>query len=261
MGDRLRGRVVLVTGAAGIGAATARNCAREGATLFVVSLDPAEIRAVCAEAEALGATADGVAADLRDEEAADRAFTRCLEAHGRIDGTVAVAGASGRRHGDGPVHDIPLTGWEATVDLNMTPMFLTVRGAVRAMIGRGGGSIAVVSSVLARHPSPLFVTHAYAAAKSSALGFVRSVAAAYAGDGIRCNVVAPGLVATPMSERAASDPASVAYATAKQPLAGGFLPPESVAATALFLMSDESRHLTGQLIEVDGGWGVTEARS
>ena len=87
----------------------------------------------------------------------------------------------------------------------------------------------------------------------------RAMASHYAGDGIRVNMISPGLVRTPMSERAANDPATVAYAGRKQPLAGGFLDPDDVALAALFLLSGDAARITGQVLEVDGGWGVTEA--
>jgi NAD(P)-dependent dehydrogenase (short-subunit alcohol dehydrogenase family) len=139
-------------------------------------------------------------------------------------------------------------------------MFLAVRESVRSMRVESGGSIVIVSSVLAGHPSPkLFATHAYAAAKGAAVSFARATAAFYAPNRIRVNVICPGLVSTPMSARAASDPVTVAYVTEKQPLAAGFLPPEAIANAALFLISDESQYVTGQVLEVDGGWSVTEA--
>lgn len=261
MRERLEGRTVLVTGATGIGAATAHRAAREGAAVFVAALGEEEVTSLCRDLRADGHRAEGQAADLTREVEAEAAFDRCAELLGPPHGVLAVAGGSGRRHGDGPVPDISLSGWDATIEGNMTPMFLTVREAVRNMVGSGGGSVVLISSVLATHPSALFVTHAYAAAKSSALGFARSVAARYAPEGIRINVVCPGLVDTPMSQRAASDPVTVAYARAKQPLASGFLPPESVGDTAVFLFSDDAAHITGQILEVDGGWGLTEARS
>jgi NAD(P)-dependent dehydrogenase (short-subunit alcohol dehydrogenase family) len=117
----------------------------------------------------------------------------------------------------------------------------------------------LVTSVLAAHPSSLFVTHAYAAVKGAEVSLTRAMASYYGKDAIRVNAIAPGLVRTPMAERAATDPTSVSYATQKQPLAAGLLPPGDVAATGLFLLSDESRYVTGQVIDVDGGWGVTEA--
>ena len=116
-----------------------------------------------------------------------------------------------------------------------------------------------MTSVLATHPAPeLFATHAYAAAKGAEISLTRAMAAYYAKDGVRVNAIAPGLVRTPMSERAFNDPRSSEYTARKQPLAGGFLSPESVAHSATYLLSDESEHVTGQILEVDGGWNVTE---
>jgi NAD(P)-dependent dehydrogenase (short-subunit alcohol dehydrogenase family) len=150
------------------------------------------------------------------------------------------------------------------------PAFLAAREAVRAMLdvaddgatGRPGGSIVIVTSVLASDPVPdLFATHAYAAIKGAEDALARTMAAYYAPHGIRVNSLAPGLVATPMSVRAQADPTTSEYVRRKQPLAGGFLSAESVADAALFLLSDEARHITGQRIAVDGGWGVTDAGS
>jgi len=258
----------------------ARLVGERGASVFVVSLHGHEVADLVEGLRHDGLDAAGTTADLTDESAAEEAFAACARTFRPPDGVVAVAGGSGRRQGDGPVADIPLSGWASTIEMNLTPAFLTVREAVRAMqrpadrpadqrlsadpttrSANGGGSIVVVSSVLATHPSPLFVTHAYAAAKSAIGGFVRSVASRYAPDGVRVNAIAPGLVRTPMSERAVGDPETVEYAHRKQPLAGGFLPPESVAGVAGFLLGPDSRHVTGQVLEVDGGWGVTEPRT
>ncbi|MGH8950959.1 MAG: SDR family NAD(P)-dependent oxidoreductase, partial [Acidimicrobiia bacterium] len=146
-----------------------------------------------------------------------------------------------------------------TFRINTNPMFLATSRAIGHMRGRGG-SVVIISSVLATSPSPVhFATHAYASAKGAANSYVKTLAAYYAVDGIRVNAIAPGLVRTPMSERAASDPETVEYAARKQPLAGGFLEADDIAGTAVFLLSDESSQVTGQVIAVDGGWGVTEA--
>jgi NAD(P)-dependent dehydrogenase (short-subunit alcohol dehydrogenase family) len=198
-------------------------------------------------------------ADLTVQTEATAAFDAAVQYLGSLDGLFAVAGGSGRMYGDGPADEIDLEGWERTLQINTNPLFLATSQAIGHMRERGG-SVVIVSSVLATHPSPArFATHAYASAKGAANSYVRALAAYYAVDGIRVNAIAPGLVRTPMSERAASDPDTVAYAARKQPLAGGFLEPDDIAGTVVFLLSDESSQITGQLIAVDGGWGVTEA--
>ncbi len=253
---RLADRVVVVTGASGIAAAGARRFAAEGASVFVVSVDEEQCEELASD---IGSPESWAAADLTDEAETVAAFKACIDRFGRIDGLFAVVGASGRGHGDGPLDQIPLDGWRHTMEVNTFPPFLAAREAIRAMKGRGG-SVVLVGSVSAMHPSAYFVTHAYAAAKGSVISLTRSLASHYAPDGIRVNLIAPGLVDTPMSQRAVTDPATSAYVREKQPLAGGPLEASEVAAAALFLLSDESSRITGQVLEVDGGWGVTEGR-
>jgi NAD(P)-dependent dehydrogenase (short-subunit alcohol dehydrogenase family) len=250
---RLAGKVCVVTGASGMGADAARRFAAEGAAVTVLAKDEAQCAAL---------DLPYVVVDLTDEAATAAAFAQVCAQHGRIDATYAVAGASGRKIGDGPVHEMSLDAWRGTFDLNAVPSFLTAREAVRAMLNQQmsdtdiRGSIVLMTSVLAYAPAPLFATHAYAAAKSAIVGLARAMAATYASYGIRVNALAAGLVRTPMSARAASDRDSVSFASKKQALTGGFLDPQDITEAALFLCSDASRGITGQVIAVDGGWTV-----
>jgi NAD(P)-dependent dehydrogenase (short-subunit alcohol dehydrogenase family) len=119
-----------------------------------------------------------------------------------------------------------------------------------------------MSSVLAFSPSPhYFATHGYAAAKAAVIGLTKSAAAYYAPANIRFNVLAPALVATPMSQRAQEDQQILEFITTKQPLDGGRIgQPRDLDAAAVYFMSDGSRFVTGQVLAVDGGWGVSDGQ-
>ena len=146
------------------------------------------------------------------------------------------------------------------MDLNLSALFHTNRAAVQHFLGAGhGGSIVNMASVLAFSPSPdHFATHAYAAAKAGVIGLTTSCAAYYAPRDIRFNVVAPALVDTPMAQRAAADPAIADYIAHKQPLDGGRIGrPDDVDGAVVYLLSRESRFVTGQILAVDGGWCVS----
>jgi len=265
VGARFGGRTVLVTGSTGMAASAARAIAAEGGAVFVASRSPEHAEALAAGIERAGGTCAWRAADLRHEAEVEAAFDDLDRRFGRLDAVYGVAGISGRRFGDGPLHEATLEGWEAVLASNATSQFLVARAAIRRMLAREPdaagrrGAIVLVSSALATHPAPRhFATHAYAASKGAIEAFTRAVAAYYAPSGIRVNAIAPSLVATPMSRRAQEDPAILAYLADRQPLAGGPIDADAVTPVALHLLSDEARMVTGQVIAVDGGWSVSE---
>ncbi|MDQ3492885.1 MAG: SDR family oxidoreductase, partial [Chloroflexota bacterium] len=249
----------------GMAAATAHALAEEGAAVFVVSRTPENAEGLAGSITSDGGRASWYAPDLTDEDAVEAAVAACVETLGRLDAVFNVAGISGRRFGDGPLHELTLEGWETVMAANATSHFLVSRAAVRRMLRQERdaiglrGTILNMSSVLVRRPSPrFFATHAYAASKGAIEAFSLAAAASYAPEGIRINVIAPALVATPMSQRAQEDPAIRAYLAQKQPLTGGVIDANDVTGTALYLLSDDSRAVTGQVIAVDAGWSVSE---
>ena len=228
-----------------------------------MSRTAANARSLADELVTGGGRAAWAAADLTAESEVDQAIAAGVERFGRIDGLFAVAGGSGRRFGDGPIHQLTAEGWEQTLALNLRSQALTCRAVVRQMLAQEPnssgtrGSILLMGSVTATDPAPeFFATHAYAAAKGATIALMTTMAAAYATAGIRVNAVAPSLTATPMAQRAAGDARIRAYARRKQPLAGGMLDPDEVAHAAVYFLSDESRVVTGQLLKIDGGWSV-----
>jgi NAD(P)-dependent dehydrogenase (short-subunit alcohol dehydrogenase family) len=261
--NRLRDRVCVVTGSTGIAAASARRLAAEGASVFVVSRTDDHARALADELADGGGNIGWATADLTNEAQVEMAIAAAVERFGRIDCLFAVAGGSGRRFGDGPIHELSADGWDKTLAINLKSQALTCRAVVRQMLGQESnssgtrGSILLMGSVTATDPVPaFFATHAYAAAKGATTALMTTMAATYANDRIRVNAVAPSVTETPMATRAASDARIRAFNARKQPLAGEMLDPVEVAHAAVYFLSDESRAVTGQLLKIDGGWSV-----
>lgn len=260
MSGRLQNRVCLITGSTGIGAATARLAASEGASIFVVSRDEESCRALAGE---IGCGYH--VADLTRPGEVAEAVESCMARSDRIDALFNVAGVSGRKFGDGPVHECSDEGWEVTMETNVKSVFLMCRAVVRRMLEQQAcesgmrGSILNMASALAFSPEPkFFATHAYAASKSAIIGLTRAMAAYYAPSKIRVNAVAPGLTRTPMSLRAQQNPELLEFIKTKQPLSEDLIEADDVARAAVFLLSDDARAVTGEVMSVDAGWRLSQ---
>ena len=252
--------IVIIGGTTGIGLSAAKSFIQNGAKVVAVGRKPETNHQAQQE---LGSSGLVLAGDATQEDTASRAIELCLKEWGSFDGLYHVAGGSGRRMGDGPLHEIPLEGWNNTLELNLTSVMLSNKAAIKVFLAtKKGGTILNMGSVLGYSPAPqYFATHAYGVAKAAIIGLSKSAAAYYAKDNIRINVIAPALVETPMAQRGASDPAIMAYIRTKQPLDGGRIGKvEDLDKAACYFMSDGSIFTTGQVLAVDGGWSVSDGQ-
>lgn len=259
--NALAGKVIVVVGGtAGLGLSAAAACAQAGARVVAIGRDDENIAIA---RNTLGPDAQVLAGDAVDSHVVPQAIEQAVNTFGGFHGLYHVAGGSGRRRGDGPLHEVTDAGWEYTLRLNLFSVFLSNRAATQQLLSQqSGGSIVNLGSVLGFSPSPrFFATHAYAAAKAAIVGLTQSTAAFYAGSNIRFNVLAPGLVETPMARRAAEDATIRQFIATKQPLDGGRIgQPEDLNAAVVYLLSDASRFVTGQVLAIDGGWSVSEGQ-
>ena len=253
---RLEDKVAIVTGGgSGIGAATARLFASEGARVVVTGRRHALVREV---ADAIGGLA--VAADATDPAHADVVVGAAVEAYGGVDVVVANAGT-----GEG--HDtLELTDeeWQRVLDVNLSSPMRVARAALPSMLGRGGGSIVLVSSVMGLFASADSV--AYATTKAALLGLARSLAVDFGPRGVRANVLCPGWVVTPMGDegmdeiarsRGVSREEAYRLATEHAPLRRPATA-EEIARCCLFLASDEASIVTGTVLVADGGQSAVD---
>lgn len=250
---RLENRVAVVTGAAsGIGRAVAERFTAEGAAVMLLDIQADTLDAAAGELP--GSRAYPV--DVTDAAAVRAAIADIVRTAGRIDVVFSGVGVSGRRWGDGPAHTCTEEAWQRVLDINLTSMFYVCKHALGTMLeNENGGSVITLGSVLGLvGGDDDFATHAYAASKSGIVGFTRAVASYYAGYGIRANVIAPGLIATPMSQRAQQNEHIQRRLKELQPLTGKMGEPEDIAGAAAYLASDDARFVTGTVLTVDGGW-------
>ncbi len=264
---QLKGKICLITGSTGIAEATAELAVRAGAMVFLTSLTEEHGHTLVHRLRQEGGDCEFTAANLTEASAVDKAVQGCIARFQRVDALFNVAGISGRKFGDGPVHECTEAGWDGIMEANVRSQFLMCRAVIRQMLtqtpGSSGlrGAILNMASVLGFSPSTAyFATHAYAASKGAIISLSRAMAAFYAPQKIRVNVIAPALARTPMSQRAQSDAHILRFLKTKQPLLENLIEPESIARAALFLMSDDASAITGDLLTVDAGWCVSEGQ-
>jgi NAD(P)-dependent dehydrogenase (short-subunit alcohol dehydrogenase family) len=251
-------KVAIITGgSSGIGRATALLFAQEGARVAIFDLDDVGGQQTIEEIQAVGGTASFVRTDVSVARDIEAAVKRTVEEFGRLDVIFNGAGLSGRKWGDGPTADCTEEAWDRVLAINLKSVFLGCKYAIREMVKIGGGAIVNLSSVLGLVGGDEdFATHAYAASKGGIVSLTRSIAAYYAPQKIRANVICPGLIATPMSRRAQANEAIRARLSDLQPLTSDFGQPLDVAQAALYLASDQAKFVTGAVLTVDGGWTV-----
>ena len=249
---RLVGKVALITGAgSGIARAAAHVFAREGARVVVAEIDPDLGARTAEEVRAAGNEALFVETDVTDEESVERSIAYTVAEFGML--TTLFNCAGGSLPEDGPAPDVDMSVWDYTIGLDLKGTFLCCRHAIPRIIEAGGGSVINMSSIVAIKGSlPL---HVYSSAKGGVMSLTRSLAGAYAKQGIRVNAICSGLVLTERTRARIADDEFWAggggIGPDDQPFSVGS--PEDMANIALFLASDESRMITGVSIPAEGG--------
>jgi NAD(P)-dependent dehydrogenase (short-subunit alcohol dehydrogenase family) len=236
---------LLLGGAGGIGAATARRLVAAGARVMLAGRTAATLEALAAE---LGPAAATVVTDATDPAAVEAAVQATRDVFGRLDGVVNAVGSIVLK----PAHLTRPEEFDEVLRVNLVTAFNTVRSAAKALMN-GGGSIVLVSTAAAR--IGLANHEAIAAAKGGVIALARSAAATYAVKGIRVNVVAPGLVRTPLAARITGNPAAEQASLALHPL-GRLGEPEDVAGAIAFLLDPANAWITADVLGVDGGLGT-----
>lgn len=253
----LTDKIAIITGGgSGIGRATAHLFAAEGAQVVILDIDAEAASQTLASLNGPHPGASRIL-DATDAPQVASAIESVVNDYGHIDILVNVTGGSGRKWGDGPTDTCTIEGWHKTVSLNLDSLFYCCKYALQAMLPKKQGVIVNIASVLGLVGGDEdFATHAYATSKGAVISLTRSIASYYAPRGIRANVICPGLIATPMSQRAQESDHIRARLPQLQPLTGSFGSPQDVAQATLYLASDASSFVTGAALTVDGGWTV-----
>lgn len=247
MSGRLQGKVALVSGAGtGIGAATARRFAREGAKVMIFGRRAAPLEETVGQIRASGGEADWLQADATDEQAVEGAVARAVQRFGRLDVMVNNAVT----YTWGPLDQASHEDWHACLRGSLDVAFLGTRAALRRMKEQRSGAIVNIGPVVGLLGAPGL--SAYGAAKAGVINFTRAAALEAAPFNVRVNVVVPGVTWSEATRAALDTPEKVAGTARSVPLRR-IGEPEELANAILFLASDEASYITGQSLVVDGG--------
>jgi NAD(P)-dependent dehydrogenase (short-subunit alcohol dehydrogenase family) len=250
--NRLSGKVALVTGAsAGIGRATAKLFAQEGAKLVIGARRKEELDALVAEIDADGGEAVALAGDVRSEDYAKALVALAAQRYGRLDIAFNNAGILGEA---GPSTGVSEAGWNEAIAINLTGSFLGAKHQIAEMVKHGGGSV-IFTSTFVGYSFAFPGVAAYAASKAGLIGLTQALAAEYGAKNVRVNAILPGAVDTDMY-RAMNDTAeSRAFITNLHALKR-VATPEELARSVLYLASDDAAFVTGTASLVDGGASI-----
>jgi NAD(P)-dependent dehydrogenase (short-subunit alcohol dehydrogenase family) len=251
--NRLKDRVAIITGAsAGIGRATAKLFAQEGAKVVVTARRKAELAKLVAEIVAEGGEAVAHAGDVQSEDFAKSLVDLAVDRFGRLDIAFNNAGTLGER---GPSTGISEEGWAKTISTNLTSAFLGAKHQIPQMLKNGSGSI-IFTSTFVGYSFGFPGVAAYAASKSGLIGLTQTLAAEFGPQGLRINSILPGAVETPMYYAAAETPEAQVFLTNLHALKR-IAQPEEVARFVLYLASDDSSFVSGAALLIDGGASIT----
>jgi 3-oxoacyl-[acyl-carrier protein] reductase len=246
---RFSGRVAIVTGSShdpSIGRSTAARLAREGAAVVINARAESELRATEQELREAGLDVTAVAGSTEDDETARRLVSVAFEKYGRLDALVNTVGGS---RFQGTPRTLDRASLLSTIELNTWGAIALIQQALEAGLADGGGSVVNISSGTVNKTTPSMI--AYAAAKSALNAITRTLARDLAPLGVRVNAVSPGLTRT-STTRAMWEPDDGEAAGRNLPL-GRLTRAEDIAAACTFLLSDDARRITGQIIDVGGG--------